>query len=83
MHNSDLAHHATSVETQHAQMMNQMGEYSQRLQQTAMQNEQLQREIAQLRTFISVSPHYPYCGVQAKELLLCHLELSLCRRPQR
>ena len=57
LHNADLAHHASSVESQQAQMLSQMGEYSQRLQQTAMQNEQLQNEIAQLRAFLAVRSH--------------------------
>ena len=53
-HNMQLATHASSVETQHSQMMRQMGEYTARLQTTAAQNEQLQAEIGQLRAFITV-----------------------------
>lgn len=56
MHNSTLASHATAVELQHATMVRQMREYTARLQQTAEQNEALQREIAHLRGMLQVIP---------------------------
>jgi phage-related tail protein len=53
-HNSNLASHATQVESQHQAMLRQMNEYSSRLQATAAQNEALQREIAHLRALVEV-----------------------------
>ncbi|CAL8468138.1 g7677 [Coccomyxa elongata] len=48
-HNNTLATHASAIEGQHTAMLRQMAEYNARLQATAVQNDALQREIAQLR----------------------------------
>lgn len=54
-HNMQLANHASTVEQQHAAMMAQLGEFNQRLQQTTVENEQLAKEISNLRNAVNVS----------------------------
>lgn len=73
-HNSTLASHATAVETQHAAMMRQMGEYSSRLQTTAAQNQALQREIAHLRALLEVRVTLSH---------RCLMQAHFCRFPKR
>lgn len=62
-HNAQLASHASAVERQHAAMLAQLGEFNQRLQTTATENDQLAKEISSLRNAVNVSrPPLQLCG---------------------